>query len=290
MSISAVIKEAYPRSKKHIRDAFDQEKTVLDRLGITDPKVLPLFLAQCAVESGWFTTLEENLNYKAATLRRVWPRHFTALEAKRYAMRPEQIANKAYGGRMGNDKPGDGWRYRGGGIGMITGKENHTRTGKRIGVDLRSHPELLRKDAGIALRAFAMYFVHHKGHKRLTALQHAHLGSVVGVSRTVNGGLHGLEHRKKATKHFRTILGGRSLPVLRFKSHGREVFFAQDRLVAHGFGHMMGGNPVDGRFGQGTQTAVESFQHLKGLNDDGIIGPATWEALERKPKKPKEKS
>ena len=93
------------------------------------------FLAQCAHESGGFRAIKENLNYKAESLCKVWPRLFPNIDiARQYAQQPEKIANRAYGGRMGNgpEESGDGWKFCGRGLIQLTGKQNYEKFGKNF--------------------------------------------------------------------------------------------------------------------------------------------------------------
>ena len=89
---------------------------------INTPQRIAAFMAQCAHESGGFTALEENLNYKAATLRKIFPKYFPTDElANQYASMPNKqqaIANKVYANRMGNgdEASGDGFKYKGRGL------------------------------------------------------------------------------------------------------------------------------------------------------------------------------
>ena len=90
---------------------------------INTPPRVAMFVAQCAHESGGFKFLKENLNYKAASLMKVWPKHFPTQEvANQYANKQEMIANKAYANRMGNgpEESGDGWRFCGRGLIQLT--------------------------------------------------------------------------------------------------------------------------------------------------------------------------
>ena len=84
---------------------------------ITTPLRIAHFAAQIATESGGMTRLEKSLFYTAERLCQVWPKRFpTLVSVKPYAGNPKALAEKVYGGRLGNVQPGDGWRYRGGGL------------------------------------------------------------------------------------------------------------------------------------------------------------------------------
>ena len=82
----------------------DALNKILPDYGIDTPQRQAAFLAQCAHESAGFTALQENLNYRAESLMRVWPRYFPTMEiATQYAHHPEPIANRAYANRMGTE-------------------------------------------------------------------------------------------------------------------------------------------------------------------------------------------
>jgi len=105
------------------------------------------FLAQIGHESGQLRNLVENLNYSADALVRTWPSRFSVQTAPAYARQPEKIANKVYGGRMGNgpEASGDGWRFRGRGLLQVTGRSNYRETGAGLGLPLEDQPELLEQ-------------------------------------------------------------------------------------------------------------------------------------------------
>ena len=105
------------------------------------------FLAQVGHESGQLRNLVENLNYSAEALVRIWPTRFTAQNAGAYARQPEKIANKVYGGRMGNgpEASGEGWRYRGRGLLQVTGRSNYREAGAGLGLPFEDKPELLEQ-------------------------------------------------------------------------------------------------------------------------------------------------
>ncbi|ANK73723.1 hypothetical protein FA04_14505 [Ensifer adhaerens] len=92
---------------------------------------LAAILAEAYHETGGaMQPVEENLNYSAQRMTQVWPNRFpTVASAKPYANNPRRLANKVYGGRLGNDGPDDGWTYRGRGLAQITGKTNYAKFG-----------------------------------------------------------------------------------------------------------------------------------------------------------------
>jgi putative chitinase len=170
---------------------------------INTPERQAAFIGQCAHESGNFKTLEENLNYKPEALMRVWPSRFPDLAtAMKYAHNPEAIANKVYGGRMGNgpEETGDGWKYHGRGLIQLTGKENYANCGSGIGVDLLSNPNLLNTPEYAALSAG--WFWNKKG---LNALADA--GDFETMTKRINGGTLGLEDRKAKIAKALSVLG-----------------------------------------------------------------------------------
>ena len=170
---------------------------------INTPERQAAFIGQCAHESGNFKTLEENLNYKPEALMRVWPSRFPDLAtAMKYAHNPEMIANKVYGGRMGNgvEETGDGWKYHGRGLIQLTGKENYANCGSGIGVDLLSNPNLLNTPEYAALSAG--WFWNKKG---LNALADA--GDFETMTKRINGGTLGLEDRKAKIAKALSVLG-----------------------------------------------------------------------------------
>ena len=120
------LKQLLPKNPyvEHWHNALSQ---LLPDYEINTPARIAAFMAQCAHESGGFIFLKENLNYKAESLVRVWPRYFPDLAtAKAYEKQPEKIANRAYANRMGNgdEASGDGWKFCG--RGLIQRSEEHT--------------------------------------------------------------------------------------------------------------------------------------------------------------------
>jgi putative chitinase len=116
---------------------------------------LALFLAHVFHETGGLRQLEENLSYSATRLTQVWPTRFpTIASAKLFAKAPEKLANKVYGGRLGNTQPGDGWRYRGSGMLQTTGRSNFKEAGHE------ADPETLRTPGGALASALVFWGKH----------------------------------------------------------------------------------------------------------------------------------
>ncbi|TIQ96705.1 glycoside hydrolase family 19 protein [Mesorhizobium sp.] len=163
---------------------------LLDQAGINTPIRLRHFFARVCVETGGLRSLEENLSYSAERLTRVWPKRFPSLAvAKPFAKNPAKLAEKVYGGRLGNFKPGDGWNFRGSGLLQNTGRENFEEVEDETGLPVTSQPELLRTFPG-ALQAATIYWTKRK----INAL--ADQDDVTGVCKGVNGGTIGLSEQK----------------------------------------------------------------------------------------------
>ncbi|MBK5541492.1 glycoside hydrolase family 19 protein [Pseudomonas sp. TH05] len=158
------------------------------RFKINSPVRMSAFIAQVGHESGQLTRMVENLNYSADRLQAVWPNRFDAILAAQVARKPDQIANIAYGGRMGNALPGDGWKYRGRGLIQLTGANNYRAAGGALGLDLVNHPELVEQPETAAL--VAGWFWQSNGLNEL-----ADSGQFAKITRTINGGLTGQTDR-----------------------------------------------------------------------------------------------
>ena len=161
----------------------------MNRYQIVGVKRIAAFIAQVGHESGHLTRLVENLNYSADALRINWPGRFDAGLASATARKSEQIANIAYGKRMGNTAPGDGWKYRGRGLIQITGKDNYRACGEALGLDLTAQPELLEKPQYACMSA-AWYWATNG----LNTLADA--GKFDAITQRINGGQNGAADRQ----------------------------------------------------------------------------------------------
>jgi putative chitinase len=185
----------------------DQVTPALDaamaRYEIDTPARMAAFLAQLAHESGQLQRWNENLGYRWQRLRQVFPKYFkTDAEAQAFDRQDERIANRVYGGRLGNgpEDSGDGWRYRGRGPIQLTGKDNYRTCGAAIGVDLVSQPERLETPEVGCLAAG--WFWSKRG---LNALADA--GDFVAITKKINGGLIGLEDREAFWERAKAAFG-----------------------------------------------------------------------------------
>ncbi|MFJ2982270.1 MULTISPECIES: glycoside hydrolase family 19 protein [unclassified Pseudomonas] len=140
------------------------------------------FLAQVGHESGQLRNLVENLNYSGEALVKIWPTRFTSQTAPGYARQPEKIANKVYGGRIGNgpESSGDGWQYRGRGLLQVTGRSNYRAAGAGLGLPLEDDPGLLEQ-AEHAAQSAAWWWAKHGLNEMADAGRIQDIGSVINT-------------------------------------------------------------------------------------------------------------
>jgi putative chitinase len=170
---------------------------------INTPQRVAAFMAQCAHESGGFRALKENLNYKAASLRRVFPKYFPTDDlAAAYAGKQEMIANRVYGGRMGNgdEHSGDGYKYCGRGLIQLTGKNNYQNFADSIETPVEDLPEYLATFEGAVQSACWFWESNNLN-------QFADNGDILTMTKRINGGTIGLEDRIKHYEHALHVLG-----------------------------------------------------------------------------------
>jgi putative chitinase len=183
---------------------YDALYQILPEYEINTPQRVAAFIAQCAHESGGFKFLKENLNYKAASLRKVFPKYFPDdAIAARYAGKGEMIANRVYASRMGNgdEASGDGYRYCGRGLIQLTGKQNYTFFAASVGIeDMEECVEYLGTFEG-AIQS-ACYFWESTGLNK-----EADAGDIKTMTRKINGGYIGLEDRIKHYEHALHVFG-----------------------------------------------------------------------------------
>lgn len=196
------LKELIP-SNSYVNEWHEALAILLPDYDINTPKRIAAFIAQCAHESANFRILKENLNYKAESLMRVWPRYFPTIEiARQYAHKQERIANRAYANRMGNgdEASGDGWRFCGRGLIQLTGRNNYEAFAESIETPVDEIPEYLLTFEGACQSACWFWETNN-----LNAL--ADKGDIVMLTKRINGGDLGLPDRIKHYNHALHVLG-----------------------------------------------------------------------------------
>ena len=171
-------------------------KSLFEKYGLNTKLRIAHFMAQIENESG-LKPISENLNYSASGLIRVFRKYFSDIEAINFANQPEKIANRVYTNRMGNgdEKSGDGWKYRGRGFIQITGKINYFQLANDTDLDCSKNPNLLLEEANAMISA--LWFWNKAGLNKL-----ADKNDIKGITRKINGGYNGLAHRQELLKKY----------------------------------------------------------------------------------------
>jgi putative chitinase len=199
---------------KHVGYWHNALEQLLPDYDINTPQRIAAFIAQCAHESGNFTTLKENLNYRPATLRKLFPKYFPtdelAEEYCRKSNKQEAIANRIYANRMGNSSefdtadPPSKWIGRG--LIQLTGRQNYQNFADSIEVDgrplnINEVPEYLATFEGAAQSACWFWETNKLN-------QWADAGNIKELTRRINGGFIGLEDRIKHYNHALSVMQG----------------------------------------------------------------------------------
>jgi putative chitinase len=259
--------------------------SALERFEITTPLRIAHFIGQGLIETGYLRYTSENLNYSYEALRKLKYYPTEAL-AREEARKPELIANRIYGGRLGNTEPGDGWRFRGRGFLQITGRDNYRRFGEAASVDLIADPDILVRDLRVSITVAAAFW------KMNGLSSYADANNAAAVSRGVNRGnprsekmaLHETERifwTKKVlsllTQPARVLIDG-DLSMdgaLSLGDTGDRVTALQKDLTA--LGYELG--KADGVFGVKTLRALIAFQFERGLAPTGTADQETMSAF-----------
>jgi putative chitinase len=178
---------------------------VMEKFGISNSTRLSHFLSQVAHESGNFKLVNENLNYSSKGLMSIFKKYFpTEALAKSFERKPEKIANKVYGSRMGNgnEASGEGYKFRGRGYIQLTGKDNYKAFSDFIGEDCVANPDLVATKYPLTSAAF---FFHKNKLWDICDKGHSH-EIVTAVTKRVNGGIIGLDDRIKHFEEYNNLL------------------------------------------------------------------------------------
>lgn len=191
--------------KMHIDPVWvDALNETFQRFDISTPIRQASFIGQCGHECANFKVLEENLNYRAETLMKLWKSRFPTIEvANEYARNPKKIANKVYASRMGNrdEASGDGYRFRGRGCIQLTGHANYFHAGQACGEDFVMQPDLVATPKYAAMTAGWFWNTHKLN-------QFADRQDFTLMTKKINGGTIGLDDRIKHINHALDILNG----------------------------------------------------------------------------------
>ena len=198
-----ILAECLPDAKRSNLEKFVEGlNETFEHFEIDNANRMAMFIAQTAHESGNFAATQENLNYSAKGLSGTFKKYFPTEEsATPYARKPEKIANRVYGARMGNgpESSGEGYKYRGRGIIQLTGKDNYKNCGKALGLDLLADPDSVAKNPVAVLSAGWFWDT-----RKLNTW--ADKGDVLTVTKKINGGTIGLEDRTKHYDHIVEVL------------------------------------------------------------------------------------
>ena len=187
----------------HAQSWYDALCDELPKYQITTPARVAMFMAQTGHESGNYTALTENLNYKPQALMAIWKKRFPTMEiANEYAHNPEKIANRAYCDRMGNvsEESLDGWKFHGRGLIQLTGRSLYEAFAKEIGKDLDECVDYCETPDG-AVESACFFWEHHG----LNAV--ADQGNIEHATKIINGGLLGIEDRTARYNHALQLFG-----------------------------------------------------------------------------------
>lgn len=278
-----VVRKVAPNARASYLEAFERGDSLFAQHGVNTPDRLAHFLAQCLHETGGLTIEWESGAYRASRLVEIFgvghhSARVTEAEAHALAYNGPAIFERVYGlgnpskaRELGNAQPGDGYRYRGGGIMQTTGRSNYRRMGQKCGVDFETNPELVVSAEHALKPALAEWT---EGGLNAAADR----DDILTITKRINGGTNGLADRRAWLAKVRAVMAqpadGPSAG-LQYGDRGYEVEALQRRLAALNY-------PVgraDGDFGATTRAQLLAFQADRGLPTTGIADAATREAL-----------
>ena len=203
-----MLEKRWPNGDQHIAGLREgiiaAAPDVFQKYGLTKPIAIAHFMAQASEECGQGLEMTESLNYTATRLRQVWPSHFTATMAQRWAHNEKMIGEIAYGGRMGNGKPPstDGYDFRGRGMTQVTGRDGYSALQKTLdnGWDLLTNPDLII-DPEYTLECGVADWIN------CGCLAPAMADDIITETKRLNGGTNGLAERKRQLRLWKTELG-----------------------------------------------------------------------------------
>lgn len=196
------LQQCFPRTvTSKLIQFIEPLNTYLPQAGITTTEQITAFLSQTGHESAEYNTTEENLNYSKANLLKTFKKYYTPALAALHANRPIEIGSYVYGNRLGNGSPAtrDGWTYRGRGLIQLTGKSNYRDCGAAIKVDLIANPDYAATGQG-AVQTACWFWTTRNCNEFVT------LETIEKLTRRINGGLNGLQHRRELYERIYPII------------------------------------------------------------------------------------
>lgn len=165
------------------------------KFNISTPIRLAHFLSQCHHESAGFTQVEENLNYSARGLLATFPKYFNEMSAEIYAHNRIMIGSLVYADRMGNgdEHSQEGWLFRGRGFMQITGRNSYRGFNDTVEEDVLANPALVATK--YPLLSAGWYWNSRNLNK--IADRGSDQQVVADITKVINGGYNGLEHRQQ---------------------------------------------------------------------------------------------
>jgi putative chitinase len=206
-----IARKLCPRAKASYLAAFESGDGLFVDHGVTTPLGLAHFLAQAFHETGGLAMEWESGAYSAPRLLQIFGagHHSAAVtpaEATKLAYDAPAIFERVYGlgnphkaAELGNTVPGDGYRYRGGGILQTTGRANYRRIGQKCAVDFEGHPELVLSAEHALKPALAEWT---EGNLNAAADR----DDIVSITKKINGGVNGLDDRRAWFRRIRPLL------------------------------------------------------------------------------------
>ena len=197
------LKQLLPKNP-HVDHWHHALSQLLPDYDINTSQRIAAFIAQCAHESGGFTAIKENLNYRPESLVKLFKKYFDLPLAQKYCAHPnkqEAIANRIYASRMGNgdEASGDGYRYCGRGLIQLTGKSNYQNFADSLEMAVEDVPEYLATFEGAAQSACWFWEANNLN-------KWADAGDIVKMTKVINGGTIGLEDRIAHYNHALHVL------------------------------------------------------------------------------------
>ncbi|MBC7579117.1 MAG: peptidoglycan-binding protein [Tardiphaga sp.] len=284
MRVVTIVRKVASRCYPNYLKAFEDGDGLFEKFKIDTPLRIAHFLAQALYETGRGTVLFENMNYKTpARLLEIFGvgHHSAAIrpdEVDHYLNNARALAERVYGlgnpkkaRELGNTKPGDGYKYRGGGLLQTTGGTNYVTMGKLSGVDFYTNPDLIVSPEAALLPALNEW---NQG--KLNDL--ADKNEIRKITRAINGGYNGLSGRTDLFEEIWKIVGKGGVESIAWKAAepSDETRALQESL------NDLGAEPalvVDGKYGPATTEAVNGFQKQAAIPVDGNAGIVTDAAL-----------